>query len=154
LGIGNAPPSEYFYQIAQLRRDFYLNPESITGLADLSVWQLSVLEGHLNDLVAEETIVTTSSRLQLLMENGARVVGTYANVIGLLQAERANRLATPDGKDVNEDGVIDVNDVLAVILSIDAIDNDQPYLAKADIDGNGIVDGKDLCGMIDEVIGE
>ena len=54
--------------------------------------------------------------------------------------------------DVNHDGVVDINDVMAVVAAILGNQPEEYYAENADMDGTGEVDINDVMGIVDIIL--
>ena len=54
--------------------------------------------------------------------------------------------------DVNHDGAVDINDVMAVVAAILGNQPEEYYAENADMDGTGEVDINDVMGIVDIIL--
>ena len=124
-----------------------------TGADKISVWDDAVLAGSINVRLAPGFTPVVGAEYIILSANN--ISGTFASVTGAPGFSLSytsdevtlnyNGVAMPG--DVNVDGVVDVNDLLAVITSWGPCPP-PPATCPADLDENGFVDVNDLLEVI------
>lgn len=80
----------------------------------------------------------------LLLEGGAGTYFVYANSYFKEQVATSNMLLQTDLPDINDDGVVDIFDLVAVAAAYGSKPGDPTWDSRADINGDGTVDLFDL----------
>lgn len=127
---------------------------SLNSYDDLTLLQLSNIREVVRNSVSTQDLSTDDTEVCMAWMDGRMECTSFTEWSTMVDAEVTERVLGLKGLDLNKDGVVGPDDLLIVIEAKVAADSGLMWLSSADVDGDGIVSGEDICKIVAYIEGQ